>query len=84
MQGYGDGTFTTPPVIESADTGPFFHNNSAETLDRTTAEPVREFFVPCYLIEHGNELNIAFGECCEHRFDGTVRLNRSSMAHQRP
>jgi len=25
---FGDGTFNTPPVIEAADTGPFFHNNS--------------------------------------------------------
>jgi hypothetical protein len=33
MEGYGDGTFTTPAVIESADTGPFFHNNSAATLE---------------------------------------------------
>ena len=24
---FGDGTFNTPPLIEAADTGPFFHNN---------------------------------------------------------
>ncbi|HET6521939.1 MAG TPA: hypothetical protein VFG47_19280, partial [Geminicoccaceae bacterium] len=24
----GDGTFNTPPVIEAADTGPWFHNNA--------------------------------------------------------
>ncbi len=37
MEGYGDGTFTTTSVIESADTGPFFHNNSAATLEDAIA-----------------------------------------------
>ncbi|MGH2652652.1 MAG: hypothetical protein ACRDHK_15750, partial [Actinomycetota bacterium] len=31
--GFGDGTFATPPLIESADTGPFFHNNAIETIE---------------------------------------------------
>lgn len=31
--GFGDGTFNTPSLVESADTAPFFHNNSAETLE---------------------------------------------------
>lgn len=29
----GDGTFNTPPLVEAADTGPFFHNNSVATLE---------------------------------------------------
>ena len=29
----GDGTFNTPPLVESADTGPFFHNNAIETIE---------------------------------------------------
>jgi hypothetical protein len=29
----GDGTFNTPPLVEAADTGPFFHNNSVRTLE---------------------------------------------------
>ena len=33
----GNGTFNTPPVIEAADTGPFFHNNSIETIEGTVA-----------------------------------------------
>ena len=33
----GDGTFNTPSVIESADTGPFFHNNSIETIEGAVA-----------------------------------------------
>lgn len=33
----GDGTFNTPPVVEAADTGPFFHNNSVETIEEAVA-----------------------------------------------
>jgi len=29
----GNGTFNTPPLVESADTGPFFHNNAIETIE---------------------------------------------------
>ena len=31
--GFGTGAFNTPTVIEAADTPPFFHNNTAETLE---------------------------------------------------
>ncbi len=33
----GDGTFNTPPLVEAADTGPFFHNNSVETIEGAVA-----------------------------------------------
>ena len=29
----GDGTFNVPPLVEAADTGPFFHNNAVSTLE---------------------------------------------------
>lgn len=29
----GDSTFNTPPLVEAADTGPFFHNNSVQTIE---------------------------------------------------
>lgn len=29
----GDDTFNTPPLVEAADTGPFFHNNAIETIE---------------------------------------------------
>ncbi len=32
-RGPGDGTFNTPSLVEAADTGPFFHNNSISTLE---------------------------------------------------
>ena len=33
----GNGEFNTPSVVESADTGPFFHNNSVETIEGAVA-----------------------------------------------
>jgi hypothetical protein len=33
----GDGTFNTPPLVEAADTGPFFHNNARATLEEAVA-----------------------------------------------
>lgn len=30
---FGNGGFNTPPLIEAADTGPFFHNNASATLE---------------------------------------------------
>lgn len=33
----GDGTFNTPPLVEAADTGPFFHNNAIETVEGSVA-----------------------------------------------
>ncbi|HET6202715.1 MAG TPA: hypothetical protein VFI25_07920 [Planctomycetota bacterium] len=35
--GFGDGTFNTPPLIEAADTGPFFHNDAIQTLEEAVA-----------------------------------------------
>jgi hypothetical protein len=33
----GDGTFNTPGLVEAADTGPFFHNNSVQTIEGAVA-----------------------------------------------
>lgn len=33
----GDSTFNTPPLVEAAETGPFFHNNSIETIEGAVA-----------------------------------------------
>ena len=35
--GFGNGRFNVPVVVESADTGPFFHNNSAATIEEAVA-----------------------------------------------
>lgn len=34
---YGDGRFNTTPLIEAADTAPYFHNNSVTTLEEAIA-----------------------------------------------
>ncbi len=34
---FGDCTFNTPPLVEAADTPPFFHNNSVATLESSIA-----------------------------------------------
>lgn len=34
---FGDGRFNTPPLIEAADTAPFFHNNAVSTLEEAIA-----------------------------------------------
>ncbi len=33
----GDGTFNVPSLVEAAGTGPFFHNNSVETIEAAVA-----------------------------------------------
>jgi hypothetical protein len=33
----GNGEFNTPPLVEAADTGPFFHNNAAATIEAAVA-----------------------------------------------
>lgn len=33
----GNGEFNTPSLVEAADTGPFFHNNSVETIEGSVA-----------------------------------------------
>ncbi len=57
--GRGDGTFNTPPLIEAADTGPFFHTNAFETIEDAVGfyQNSSFFFSPA-----GIELLNMFGE----------------------
>lgn len=41
---FGDGTFNTTPLVEAADTGPFFHNHVIETLEEAVAFYSSTFF----------------------------------------
>lgn len=34
---FGNGTFNTPPLVEAADTPPFFHNNAVDTIEDAVA-----------------------------------------------
>jgi hypothetical protein len=40
----GNRTFNTPGLVESADTGPFFHNNSVETIEGAVAFYIGDAF----------------------------------------
>jgi len=35
--GFGDGSFNTPPLVEAADTPPFFHNNAVNNIESAVA-----------------------------------------------
>lgn len=37
LDSFGNGTFNTPPLIEAADTGPFFHTNAFQTTEDAIA-----------------------------------------------
>lgn len=37
LDAYGNGGFNTPPLIEAADTGPFFHTNAFESIEDAIA-----------------------------------------------
>lgn len=34
LDSFGNGTFNAPPLVEAADTGPFFHTNGFETIEQ--------------------------------------------------
>ncbi|MDD9947320.1 MAG: hypothetical protein OXU20_40150 [Myxococcales bacterium] len=40
----GDGKFNTTPLIEAADTGPFFHTNHADTIEESVAFYISDEF----------------------------------------
>ena len=56
VAGFGNGTTNTPPLIEAADTAPFFHNNSAATLE----DSIRFYATPTFAKSPGNGERGAF------------------------
>lgn len=44
LDSFGNGSFNTPPLIEAADTGPFFHNNAFTTIE----ESIRFYTSPAF------------------------------------
>jgi cytochrome c peroxidase len=64
VPGFGNGTINTPPLIEAADTAPFFHNNSAATLE----DSIRFYTTPTF----ANSPSGAFG--------GAFVLNNRAIA----
>ena len=57
---FGNGGFNTPPLIEAADTGPFFHSNAFETIE----DAVEFYSSPAFNNSPAavNILNAVFGE----------------------
>jgi hypothetical protein len=41
---FGDGSFNSTPLVEAADTGPFFHNDSARTLEEAVTHYTTDAF----------------------------------------
>lgn len=73
LDSFGNGTFSTPPLIEAADTGPFFHNNSFG--------PEIENAVFFYLLlfnqsPAGAELQARFGTPLSLAFEDTFTIGR--------
>ncbi|WP_437737596.1 hypothetical protein [Sorangium sp. So ce1335] len=58
--GYGDGTFNTPPLIEAADTPPFFHTNA---FGNTIEDGISFYTFPGFFPNSpaGQELEARFG-----------------------
>jgi cytochrome c peroxidase len=64
INAFGDGTFNTPPLVEAADTGPFFHNNAVDTIEEAV-----EFYTTA-----------AFGNSPSGAFTGgAINLNTSQI-----
>ncbi|WP_437998895.1 hypothetical protein WMF26_01780 [Sorangium sp. So ce185] len=59
LDGYGDGTFNTPPIIEAVDTPPFFHSNAfGNDIEAAVSFYIREDFKGS---PAGRELEARFG-----------------------
>ena len=64
---YGEGRFNTPPLIEAADTAPFFHNNSVSTLEEAVA-----FY-------NTDAFNNSPGHLTSSKADRTVKISSSQV-----
>ncbi|WP_228720000.1 hypothetical protein [Methylococcus geothermalis] len=64
---YGNGRFNTPPLIEAADTAPFFHNNSVNTLEEAIAS------------YNGDSFNLSPGAKTSSGKDRRVKLESSQV-----
>ncbi|NJD05207.1 MAG: hypothetical protein FIA97_01765 [Methylococcaceae bacterium] len=63
----GDGRFNTPPLIEAADTAPYFHNNSVSTLEEAIASYNSDAF------------NLSPGSATSKSHDRRVKLDSSQI-----
>ena len=73
LDSYGDGTFNTPPLIEAADTAPFFHTNAFFPLEAAVGFYNLPFFTGS---PAGLELQARFGTPIAFSNDDLVKIAR--------
>lgn len=89
--GFGDGSFNIPPLVEAADTPPFFHNNAIATLEGAVAFYNSDAFnnsLGALQIGGGIQLDTTQVEAVAaflrvinalENIDGAIRLQRSAL-----
>jgi cytochrome c peroxidase len=61
--GFGDGSFNTPPLVEAADTPPFFHNNAVNNIESAVAFYTSDAFRNSPAAHHlGGDVNLDTSE----------------------
>ncbi len=74
LNGFGDGTFNTPPLIEAVDTPPFFHTNAfGDDIEAAVAFYVSSFFKESLA---GRELEARFGAPIQFPDSDIVKMGR--------
>jgi len=83
---FGNGTFSVPPLIEAADTEPFFHNNSAATIEEAVTHYTTESFgqafggFPLSLSQQDIQNIGAFLRVLNAAFNAAISIQRNSAA----
>lgn len=61
--GFGNGSFNTPPLVEAADTPPFFHNNAVNNIESAVAFYTSDAFRNSPAAKHlGSDVNLDTSE----------------------
>jgi len=89
---FGDGTFNTPPLIEAADSGPWFHNNVIDNLEEAVAYFSSNYFAdspaadpvtgvgPISLLPQESDQVAAFLRVVNASFNLAITTQRTSAA----
>jgi hypothetical protein len=73
MDAFGDGTFNVPPLIEAADTGPFFHSHASGT----SIDPTSNIEAAVNFYASDNFLNSPAARLLDAKFGGPVNVRPS-------
>ncbi|MFP5287652.1 MAG: hypothetical protein ACLGI9_18090 [Thermoanaerobaculia bacterium] len=77
---FGDGSFNVPPLIEAADTEPFFHNNSAATIEDAVRFYTTDVSFRFPLTEEEVQDVGAFLRVLNAAFNSAISIQRNSAA----